>query len=406
MLTFRIAARSVFRNHRRTLVTIGAMGFAGFIMVFYSTLLDGYMKAMLDNALGVELGEIQIHSKGWDKDPDLYKQVSKPAEVMAKLESAGFNAAPRVYGFALAAAGSASAGIQIRGVDVQRESEVTKIHKHVAQGEWVDPSDPYGVVVGRKLARSLSVNIGDEVVLVGQGADGSMANELYKVRGVLKTTSDAIDRAGFFMNVAAARELLVLSDAVHELAIVQTQASLPVAVAAEKVAEIAPDDVTKSWRQLQPMLARLIDMGDVGKYVMLFITYTAVAMIVLNATLMSVFERIREFGVLKALGVGPAQVGAVVLFESLIQVALASVLALGTGIPTSLYFQEHGIDLSNVAGVSSFAGMTMDPIWYSQVTLRSAVEPVVTLVVVVLLAAAYPGLKAALIRPIQAIHHR
>lgn len=382
------------------------MGFAGFIMIFYTTLLDGYMLAMLRNALGMELGEIQVHAAGYRDDPDLYKRIADPDGLVAKLEAEGFAAAPRIYGFALAAAGSASAGVQIRGIDVARELSVTKIHHHVAQGEWVSDDDPMGVVVGRKLARSLSVKLGDEVVLVGQAADGSMANELFRVRGILKTTSDAVDRGAFFIPQDSARALLVIPEGAHEIAIVQTKASLPIAEAAASVATIAVDSQTHSWRELQPMLARMIDMGDVGKYIMLFITYTAVAMVVLNAALMSVFERIREFGILKALGVGPVQVGAVVLFESMIQTALASVVAIATGVPVSLYFQKHGLDLSSIAGVSSFAGIAMDPIWYCQVSVRSVLEPLVLLALVVLVAVLYPGTKAALIRPIRAIHHR
>jgi putative ABC transport system permease protein len=402
----RLAWRSFARNRRRTAVTVLAMGFAGAIMIFYSALLDGYMGAMRRSALSMDLGELQIHAEGYRRDPDLYRRVTDEAAVLERLDAAGFAAAGRLYGFALAAVGDASAGVQLRGVQVEREREVTRIHENLASGTWIDAAAPREVVIGRKLARTLAVKIGDELVVVGQAADGSMANELYRVRGILRPISDAIDRAGVFLPIGAVRELMAIGDGVHEIAVVGRTPVLDLEAARRSVAAAAPDAEVLTWRELQPVLARLFDMSDGSKLFMLLIVYVAVGMVVLNATLMGVFERIREFGVMKAVGVTPGQIARLVLGESLFQVGIAAVIAAVFGLALTFYFARYGIDLRGFSESQSIAGVAMDPIWRPEPSLAALLNPIAVLSLVVVLAVIYPGAKAALIRPVQAIHHR
>jgi ABC-type antimicrobial peptide transport system permease subunit len=139
---------------------------------------------------------------------------------------------------------------------------------------------------------------------------------------------------------------------------------------------------------------------------MVIITYVAVAMVVLNAMLMSVFERIRELGIMKAVGVTPWQIMLLIYIETLFQIMIASIIALILGISVSYYFQGNGIDLSRLADGVTFAGVAMDPIWRAQVTAESLVIPVLFLFIIGTIAVLYPAVKAALIKPVSAIHHR
>ncbi len=401
-----IGMRSIGRNHRRTLVTTGAMGLAGFIMIFYSALMAGLFATMERNALTMELGDLQIHPEGYRRDPTLYATIPDPGAIERTLDAEGYRSAHRLYAFGLAAVGQSSAGVQIRGYDVAREDTVTEIHRHLDAGEWLSPSDPKGVVIGRKLARTLRAKVGVEVVLVSQAADGSMANDLYRVRGILKSVGDAIDRGGLLMVESAFRELMVLPEGAHEIVVVRPDRDVPLDDAEKVVAAAAPGEEVLTWRKLQPALAKMLDLSGASSLFMLLVTYAAIAMVVLNATLMSVFERIREFGVMKALGVTPLQVALVVLVEVMTQAALAVLVAVTFGVAVSLYYQAHGIDLSAIANDMSFSGVAIDPIWYCRLNATSVVVPVVSLFVMVGLAALYPGLKAALIRPVEAIHHR
>ncbi len=401
-----IASRNLFRNWRRTLVTTLAMGFAGFIMILFATLMEGLLYSSERNVVAMNLGEIQIHAKGFRDDPDLYKRIDNAETLVHKLQQAGFRAAQRLYAFGLGAAGHTSAGIQMRGINLDNEDTVTEIHKHVMQGKWLDVSDPHGVIIGKKLARTLGVKPGDEIVVIGQATDGSMANDLYTVRGVLKSVGEVVDRAGFFMVDRSFRELMVLPEGAHEIAIMRFDPSLDLDIATEQVRHLAHGYETLDWRHLRPVIARILDMADGQMIFMLLITYVAVATVVLNAMLMSVFERIQELGVMKAIGVTPWQLMLLIYMETMFQVIVAGTLALLCGWSASLYFQNHGIDLSAISGSVSFGGVAMDPIWHAHITRNAIVLPIVFLFIVATIAVIYPSVKAAVIRPIKAIYHR
>lgn len=402
---FIIALRSLGRNKRRTLVTTGATSLAAFIMLVYSTLLAGLIRTLERSVTDMELGDLQVHQVGYRIDPDLYTRIEGVDAHLEELDAAGLDAAPRLFGAALAASGNHSAGVELRGVDVDREATVTKVHRHLLHGAWLDPSDPKGVVLGRKLARSLHVEAGDEVVVLGQAADGSMANDLYRVRGVLKNVGDRMDRAGFLMTEGAFRRLMIVDAGVHEIA-VSRPADMKLDAAKTAVSAALPDAEVLTWRELQPAVAQMVDNSMAGRLIMLLITYGAIATVILNATLMSVFERIRELGVMKAVGAPPLQIASIVLIEALLQGAVAATVAVVTGLPLALWLETHGWDLRSMVGTLSLSGIAWEPIWYAEVDVVGVLVPVLTLFGMVVVAAIYPSLKAALLSPIKAIYHR
>ena len=137
---------------------------------------------------------------------------------------------------------------------------------------------------------------------------------------------------------------------------------------------------------------------------MSFIMYVAIGMLILNAMLMAVFERIRELGVLKALGVGPFEVLRLILLESGIQTALAMIAGTICAIPVVLYLRDTGLNLQSLAGVSVM-GIAFDPHWRAVITVDVFTSPVVMLAIVVAIAVLYPAIKASTIRPVEAMHH-
>ncbi len=401
-----IALRNISRKRVRSAITIGSMAFAGFIMLFFAALGQGMLYTMEQNAVGVYLGDIQIHAPGYRSDPDLYTRVPDPAALVDKLEKAGFHAAPRLYGFGLAAASGNSSGIWMRGVDLIREPKVTLLDRQVMEGAWLSADKPKEVVIGKKLAYTLGVKPGGEIVVVSQAADGAMANDIYHVRGILKSVGDAVDQGGFLMVDAEFRRLMGVAEGTHEIAVARVDKDRILAEAADTVASLAPGMEVKTWRDLQPVLAKMIDVMDISLLFMLFIAYSAVGMVILNATLMNVFERIREFGVMKAIGVTPPQVFSLIMAEAVLEAVIANVLALGAGIPVVRYFEVHGIDLSNFSSGASLAGLALDPVWYCKLNTKALTMPVWFMFAVVLAAVIYPAMKAALLKPLDAMHHQ
>ncbi len=400
----RMAWRNVWRNRRRSLVTVGATTLAFTVMILYSGLVEGYLRSMERNLLDVELGDVQIHAPAYEDDPSLYSSIPDPDTLLARFDARGYPAAARLLGFCLGASGEASAGVHLYGVDVARDREVSRVDERIASGSWIDPSDPHGVVVGRQLARTLEVKPGDELVLLGQAADGSMANDLFVVRGVLQVVSAPVDRSGVFMTAAEFRRFFVFPTGAHEI-ILRRPRGMALGAFAASVDSLAPGERVQTWKQLAPTLASMLESARGVMMIVFLIVYVAIGILVLNAMLMAVFERIREFGVLKAIGYAPGQVFAMIFAETAIQTVLAVVVGVALALPGLWYLTRVGINMGKLGGIA-IMGMVLDPIWRAVVEPRIFVGPVFTLVFIVGIAALYPAAKAALISPIRAIQHR
>jgi putative ABC transport system permease protein len=404
MNVFRMAWRNVWRNPRRSVVTVGAMAFALWVMVLYSALVEGYLHDMGNDVLDNEVGEIQVHALGYRDKPSLYDRIDDVPRRLAALEQGGYRVSPRLQSGGLAASGEQSAGVSLVGVDVLRDAGALGVASLVVQGSWLDPADPEGVVVGRRLARALGADVGAEVVVLTQGADGSMANALYRVRGVLGSVGDGTDRAGLFLTEGAFRELLIVPEGVHQL-IVRVPADADLALAVADVAERVGQLDVVTWRDLMPIVAQMLDSTRGLIYIIFVVVYIAVGILILNAMLMAVFERIREFGVMKAIGVGPGMVLALIATETAIQLGAAIAIGLTLAVPGAIYLSTVGLNMTSLAG-ASVVGLTMPARWMGRFSVGSATGPVVVLVVIVGLAVIYPALKAALVQPVTAMRYR
>lgn len=380
------------------------MSLALVAMMLVAGLIEGYTRGMVRSVLDLEVGDLQIFASDYREHPSLYSRIEQPGALLERLHAAGFRASGRLLSFGLAAAGQASAGVSLRGVQVDLDRTVSSVGSEVQRGRWLDPQDPRGVVLGRRLARTLGVQPGDEILLLSQAADGSMAYDLYRMRGVLRGIGDAVDRTGVFLTAAAFRELMVVPSGVHQI-LVRRPPDLDLALAAQRVRALAPELDVRTWRQLMPTIASYIDSMYAIMAVMFFLVYVAIGILILNAMLMAVFERIRELGVLKAIGVGPLDVFRLVACETGIQTGLAIALGLALGTPALIYLERVGLDLESLAGVSVL-GIAMDPLWRAAVSPATFTGPVAMLVAIVFLASLYPAWKAAWISPLEAMRYR
>ena len=400
----KMAWRNVWRNKRRSIVTIAAMAFALLVTILYSGLATGMLRGLERNVVQMELGDIQVFAEGYRDKPQIYTRLDESGELVAKLRGEGFSASARLLAAGLAAAKDQSAGVQFRGVEVEGDAAVTEVQTKIKDGAWLDPKDQAGVVVGRRLAKTLNVKVGDELVVLAQASDGSMANELYKVRGVLSAVNVPVDRMGVFLNAAAFRELMAMPEGAHQI-MVRKPAALPLPAAVALAIKLMPGMDVQSWKTLMPTIASMMENSTAMLYTMFFIIYIAIGLVILNAMLMAVFERIREFGVLKALGMGPATVFRLVIAECVVQVAIALAVGIGLGIPGVWYLTEYGIDLGSMGNLEVH-GIAWDMVWRAEFSAAAFSGPIMIMLTVVFLAVLYPALKAALIRPVAAIQYR
>ncbi|MEZ4316397.1 MAG: FtsX-like permease family protein [Myxococcota bacterium] len=409
MIVLKMAWRNVWRNYRRSLVTIAAMTLALFVELLYAGLVTGLVYGMEEDATAYELGDVQIFAKDYPTRPSIYEKVDDPDALLQKLDAGGFPATARLFGGGLAASGELSSGASFVGIDPVRDAATMDLHTAVAEGRWLDDADPRGVVVGRGLARVLDLELGDEVLVLSQAADGSVANDLFEVRGILFSVAAGLDRGGILMTESTFRELMVFPSGAHRI-YVRKPREMGLAEAGEAVKALVgtpegtPIDVM-TWKEVQPMLAQYIDSVAGVVVVLYFIVYLAVGILILNAMLMAVFERIREFGVLKAIGYGPFQVFSMMVAEGLLQAVVATVIGVVLAAPAMYYLQVVGIDVGTLGGMQ-MAGLTMPAVWNAYYTVQTTQVPVFMLFFIVFFAVLYPAVKAAWISPVEAMHHQ
>jgi putative ABC transport system permease protein len=398
MLTLRMAFRNIFRQKRRTIFT-GLSIVGGFTLaVIFIGWADGSYNNIIDQFTRNRLGHIQIHEKTYLDRPSLYKTIDAAQKIGAILEQVDSveSWAPRVYGAGLAAVGEKSAGVQIIGLDPQRENATTHFDRKILQGRSFSALRAGEVVLGKGLAEILQAKTGDRVVLVSQAADGSIAQDLYLLVGIAASGDDLSDRMSFFLPLGTAQDYLVLGDRLHEIAIVVDRLSRVNRIAATLSGLI--DDPALSvdpWQVFARSFYEAMRADKAGMWVMLVIIVVIVAVGVLNTVLMSVLERRREYGLLKAIGTKPRQIVRLVLLEIMVLSLIAMIVGAGLGLGTNAILSNHGIKFSS--GLT-YGGMVFDTM-KSEINLRSFVIPAITVILSAVLVSLVPAVKAARTEP-------
>lgn len=400
-----LSARNIRRRPQRSLVMAASCGFAILIAVAYAALTDGLTANTERNAVLMDSGLIQAHLPGYRDERDIYMLMRDTGRIERAAARLGLRVSFRLYGYALAAdgGGNNSAGVLVRGFDPDREERVTRLSSRLHAGRWLAREGE--AVVGAKLAARLGVGPGDEMVLVGQGADGSLANDLFTVCGVLMPVGADLDQAGVLVTDKSFRDFFVIGPGAHEAAFGGREMDRgELARTTAALARELPGLEVMSWRGLRPALARILDSSRASLFFMLAIIYAAMAVVVLNAVLMGVFERVGELGMMRAVGMGPFAVFFMVMAETGFLAASGGGCGLAVAWALVRYGETHPLDLSALAETgSSVAGVALDPLWYTRFDPVVMAQSFAALVAAALLAALWPAMRAAAMQPMTAM---
>jgi ABC-type lipoprotein release transport system permease subunit len=402
-----MAWRNLWRNRRRTLVILTAVVIGVWSMICVGALSRGIADQMVQNGIATLTGHLQIHHRGFRSDPVVENSITDPAAVLARLPALlppGSRWSVRVRVNAVAANARHSGGVTLVGVDPAREAQVSFIGNGVTTGEFLPPDAPWAIVVGRALAEQFDTRPGRKLVLMSQDTEGEIASRAFRITGVFDAEMAATEKQFVFVNLAQAREMLKLGGGASEVAIVLPDPRLVDTVARRLRTALASERCeVHTWQELLPLVTAILKMYDVFIFLWFLVVFVAMSFGIVNTTLMAVFERIREFGLLRALGMKPSGIVASVLTESLMLLALGSGLGNALGLASVLALSERGIDLSAMAAGLEFAGMGR-VIIPRIVTLDLALANGVVLVLGAVVSV-YPALKAARFTPVEALSH-
>ncbi len=406
----KIAWRNLWRNKRRSLLTLAASSFGLCLFIFVFAFGDGMHEQLINNATRTSLGHLQIFATGYRADPLLENALASPerlSEILAKVPGV-VHALPRVESYGLASTAANSVGVLIVGIEPELERTATRLSNTLIGGGYfgADIGAAGEILIGQSLAKRLKLDTGDKLVLLAQAADGSMASALFRVKGIFKTGSEALDLGMVFITLPRAKEFFVLGSRVTSMLLYVDDLRRVDDIKTDLGRRLDPRRYeTLSWNDLDRSLLQLTQLDNGINHVLLTIVFGILALGIANTLMMSVFERTREFGVLLALGMEPRSVVTMVCLESLWLAGLS--LAIGTtlGLCLSLYFQRYGIDLSRWTEGVSVSTAFLEPVLYPKLQSMSILKSCISVFLVTMLAGLFPALKASRLSPVQALRH-
>ncbi|MCW8892930.1 MAG: ABC transporter permease, partial [Deltaproteobacteria bacterium] len=361
-MLYQLALRNIWRNRRRTLLTLSAMIVSSALLILALGVFSGMLRDMLASATEQYYGHLVISSKGYQDDRDMFRHFPADLSLDAVLaQDAILGTSARLRSFGLLSHQQNSSPAELLGIHAAQEKLVTSLQEALVAGEYLADNDHNGAVLGSGLARRLNVGPGDELVFVTQAADGSIGNDLLRVAGIFSTGDHGHDNSLVLVPLAWLQSVLVLPGQIHEIAI-RTDQPLNAAALAQRYKSNLPDSLEiLDWGQMLPEMREVVASYDVSRMIIVTILYIATGLGILNTFFMSVMERTREFGVLMALGMKPAQVRSMVLLETFLMGTLALIFGVIIGVALSLYMALVGIDLSGTLTPITYAGGTILP---------------------------------------------
>lgn len=398
----RIALRNILRHRRRSLLTVTAVAFSVFCLIVFQALMSGLHQKMMESALNLDTGVIQIHAAGFSRNQTRLLPLPNPKVIASAFKASGITSfALRLKTPALILAGRHSSSVSLSGIEPDQEASVTLIRQKMVRGSY--QLTPEQILISQGLAEALGLSIGDSMTLMAQSLFGQTRTGRFTVGGLFATGLDSFDQSRVYISLTAAQALLEAEDTISEVAV-----SCPPAQAAELAGHLrqflpSANYQVRIWQELVPDLAQLIELNSATFRLLILILFAIVAMGIANTMTTVIFERFREFGTLTTIGVTPAGIVGLVMTESLLLGLFAALTGSLAAFGACAYLARYGIDLTHftsanqyfVAGSVLKAALTPgDFIWANAITLATAA-----------IAGSYPAWKAARLNPVKALSH-
>jgi len=401
----KLSWRNLWRNPTRTNVTILAVSLCIAVLIIFQSMIVGLIEKTKFTTTNLIIGEVQVHAEGYLDDRSIYKSLQNTEEIHLIAKENNIGLVERSYGFGLISSGTKSAGTQFWGINPESELQHFDFANHIDKGNFLTNTSLKKIVLGRKLANSIAADIGTELVVFVQGADGSLGNELFYVAGILKNMADNIDRGAAMILREDFDILFSANNLIHEIAL-NSKGKFKSEEIQKLLSDRTADIDVETWQQLMPTIALMTEKMSVFMRTFFSLIFGVAASLgIMNTMIMSTYDRMREFGIIRAIGTTPWRILKQVSLEAILLTTIASVIGVILGLSVALYFQKYGFDVSG-SGNMSFGGVVMDPIWRASVSVGIVLLPVVLLMLVSIVASIYPASIAARIKPVEAIHYK
>jgi len=381
-----------------TAITIGL--FAG---VFTMAFMQGAVDARIESATKSELAHLQIHAPQFLEDNNIQYYISGSKEILSKIESENLvvAASRRLVAEPFVMAAHGTGGGKLLGVDIENEKRVTDISEHLIEGTYLEKSSRMPpVVIGQKLAKKLQLKIGSKINVQLVDLDGNLSSKGYRVSGIYKTTNTGFDESHLFVTYDDLRTQLGMDDnTAHEIAVL-LENGYEASLVKPEIQKVVGNNDVQTWKEISPEMSLLTDSMNQYMYIFIMIILLALCFGIINTMLMAVLERIKEIGMLLAVGMNKRKVFFMIILESTMLTITGGLLGILLGTMATKYFETTPINVSMFAeGLEKYG-------YGSQIYTSLQPETLITIGVLVIvtgiLSAIYPARKALKLNPAEA----
>ena len=402
MLSLKLAFRNLFRNTRRTILTSLLISSSLVVLILVDGLMLGMMEVMVGGITHTLEGEAQVVRKGFRNNFEVEYTIDDPTNVIRQIEASdaveGFG--PRVIIGGMITSSYNTAGGLVYGVDALQELKVSRLSEAIVKGQYLS-GEPREILIGSPMAHLLEVELGDRLIISAATVDtNEITQELFRLSGIFEFGPEEMDKNLIFINLDKAQEVLGMQGNLHQIAMRfedpedAKNSELPLFKQLTNKRNEA-----LGWLDLQPSIGAMIEMSSYTTAIIGAILFLLTSLGVINAMFMSIYERIYEFGVAKAIGTTPWQIIQLVLFEALLLALISCVFGLSMAYLLGDYFSVNGIPM----GKMEVSGIVIDGNMYTRLALYQFVTFPIYVTLLTLVAAIYPATFASRIVPTEAL---
>lgn len=390
----KIAWRNIWRNKRRTFITVASIMFALFFAIIMRGFQKGSYAKMKENAIESYSGYLQIQKKGYWDDKNINNSMFLDAQIVRNLESDSRVSViiPRLESFALASSGESTKGVMVTGIDPEKEDKMTRIKSYLKRGSFIDSSDK-SIMVAEGLAEFLRLKVNDTLVLFSSGYHGTTAAGLYPVKGILKLPTPEMNKSTVYLALPEAQQLF--SAEKRTTAMVFDLTDLDHLEALEQdVRQIIDSEryEVMGWEIMNKELLQMIETDNAGGVIMIAILYMVIAFGIFGTVLMMTNERIREFSVMISLGMRKTKLARVVILELFFLTAMAVLAGILISLPVMFYFYYNPIEFSGDA-VEVMKDFNFEPVMPMSLEGNIFVFQGIAISILSTIAMSYPTIK-------------
>lgn len=407
-----IAWRNLWRNPRRTAIILTAIIIGIGSMVVLSAMMRGMIGGMVENAIDNLVGHIRIQDPQYRVDPSIIRRIENPEEIVAKIRPqlpAGARLAGRIKVDGMLSTSREHIGVVVVGIIPEDERGVSFIGRPVNRGRMINSDETGGVLVGEALITRIGAEIGRKVVLMTQDREFNNVSRAFRIQGTYRTELAQTEKIYVFVPLSSLQQMLGVEGEVTEIAIKLEQGQ---SIATEDLGELVSKlnaQIEKSgysaldWRQMLPAISAYLEMFNVYMLIWFVVVFIAMGFGLVNTMLMAVYERMREFGLQRALGMRSGRIIGLVMSETLMLLTIGSILANGCAFFLVLVVLRSGIDLTLFAEGTEMFGMSR--IIMPVLSAWDVFSANGVVLVLGLLVGLYPAFRAARFTPVETMRH-